>query len=91
MSEERKDLPVDVANRCIDRNSDIGKVMAECQSIADANTGTPMGNFMNQILAYTDVATFVDQTMTDKKQARQAVGKLRDKMNADIDKMQPDI
>ena len=75
---------IDTQNRCIDRNSEEGKIMEEMQQLADSQSGTPMGDFMNQLIAYADVSAVVDQTM-DRKQARQVVGKLRTRMNNEIE------
>ena len=58
-------------------------MMDEMQRLADSKAGTPMGDFMNQIIAYMDVSSFVDQTM-ERKDARQIVGKMRERMRGEI-------
>lgn len=74
---------IDEKNRCIDRSSPEGQLLDACQSIADNNDDSSMSAFMSQVIAYTDVSAFVDQTM-DRKQARVAMGKLKARMDNDV-------
>lgn len=86
MSESRNKVNffhVDAKNQCVDRASEGGKMFEKLQQEANSKAGTGMGQFMNQILAYTEVATVVGNTLPEAD-ADKAIDKLRSQMEETV-------
>lgn len=74
---------IDEANNCIDRSNEDGKMLDELQKMADEKAGTPMGDFMSKIAAFTEVGMVVDKTMKGEDKA-EVMRQLRDEFESEI-------
>ena len=82
MADNKFELKVDTENRCIDRSTPEGQMLDELQKKAD-KTGGAMGQFMSNVLAYTEVSTVVGETM-DKKDADEVMGQLKEEFDRTV-------
>lgn len=76
-------MTVDKEKMQVDRSTPAGKAFDAYQKEADALAGTPMGDFMNKVLAYTEASAVIAQTMTPEE-AGKAVSQLRRKFESDL-------
>lgn len=76
---------VDAVHQCIDRSTPEGQMFAEMQKKADPST--PEGKFTSQLLAYTEAAAVIANTLPDDV-ANTAMDKLRKSMDNSIAKME---
>ena len=73
-------LTVDKENMCIDRSTPEGKLFEELAESARQKAGTPEGEFIAKILAFTEAALVVSETM-EGEEAKKALDVLREEMN----------
>lgn len=70
------DIKINSETGQIDRTTREGKLLDELQAQATAQAGTPMGEFMNQVLAYMEAGMVISATLPPDE-AETALGKLR--------------
>lgn len=77
------EIKVDKENMCIDRNTPEGKMLDQLQRDADSKAGTPMGEFMNQVLAYAEAGEVLSQTLP-KGEAAAAIEQLKQQFEENL-------
>lgn len=76
---------VDPEKQCIDRSSKGGQMFDELQRDANSNPNPGKAQFMNQVLAFTEAATVVANTLPENE-SEKAIGKLRGQMESMVNK-----
>ena len=83
MADNKPNIPVkvDVEHMCVDRTTEEGRMFDELNKQAQAKAGTPEGNFMAQMLGFTEAAMVISSTMQGKE-AEDALEELRNAMGS---------
>lgn len=77
---DMKNVKVDLANMCVDRSTEEGRMFDALNKKAQEKAGTPEGNFMAQMLGFTEAAMVITSTMSGKD-AEDALAQLRSAMD----------
>ncbi len=81
--ELRKDaIKIDKEAMRTDRSTPLGKAFDKKAEEAANQKNPQMANFMSQVLAYTEAATVIDETVADPQKKDQMLGRLKNKMES---------